>query len=396
MINRQDFPFLATQFEGREITYLDSAALSLKPYTVLRAEQHVSTRLVGNVHRSVSAIGDEITFEFEAARHTIANYVGSDSSSIIFTPNTTFSIQMVASGSSWTSERPILCAFGNHHSNLLPWMRVSKVIFLEDDPLKGLTVEETIKAIKLHNPQMLAFTWVSNINGAISPVKEICHAARELGVITLVDAAQAAPHVRIDVEALGADFICFSGHKMLGPTGTGVLWGRRELLEALEPLVIGGGSVANVTSEGYQLKQIPQRLESGTPNISGIIGFAKAIEYLTSQTSIWEHGRILVACMRELFNDTDDLICLKPPEDSNVPILTIVPKSSHITPELLCRILSDKHNIMIRAGYQCAHPYFDRNNLHGGGIRISAYLYNTVAELEYAACAISDIFGEFS
>jgi cysteine desulfurase / selenocysteine lyase len=394
---RGDFPLLAREIDGRPITYLDSAATSLKPVAVIEAENAYATRFTSNVHRGVGALAAEATFELEAARWRIARFIGAEPATVILTSGTTLALEMVASGLGLTRADTVLCAPNSHHSNLLPWMRRAKVTYVDGHPLQPLDPDQVLSSIRAHRPRLLAFGWVSNVNGAVSPAEEICRIAREHGVMSVIDAAQAAPHVRVDVDALGCDFLAFSGHKMLGPTGTGVLWGKRELLEGLEPLVLGGGAVDRVTLDSYALKSLPHRLEAGTPNVAGFIGLGAATDYLDGlgAEAVEAHEAELAEALDQALNGLRGAHVLSPVSGARrIAMASIVPLGASLSADTICRALSDAHGVMTRSGLHCAHPLFDGLRLPQGALRISPYLYNTVAEMDALAGQLRGLLGE--
>ena len=391
---RDRFPFLRRTIDGVPVTYLDSAATSLKPDAVLDAERAYLTEYTSNVHRGHSAIAEEASYAYEAARRKVAQLIKADPATVVLTPNTSYALAMVAAGLGLSREDTVLCSANSHHSNLLPWLRRGRVEYVDGDPLAPLDPGDVVAAIKKHRPRLLALGWVSNVTGVISPVAEVCRVAREHGVLTVVDAAQAAPHLPIDVNRLGCDFLAFSGHKMAGPTGTGVLWGRRELLEALEPLVIGGGTVDRVTLNGYTLKRLPQRLEPGTPHISGVIGLGAAADFLSGLgfERIAAHERALAEALDEALSELPGVRVLTgAPGTDHLAIASVVPTTIHS--DTLCQILSDSFQIMTRSGFHCAHPLFDGHGFELGAVRLSAYLYNTVEEIHRAGEALGTVLG---
>lgn len=393
LLLQSDFPLLARELDGIPISYLDSAATSLKPEKVLEAERYYAFTYTSNIHRGHNALAEEVSYHYELARRKIAGWIKADPDLTIMLPNTTFAIASVAYGLGLTKQDTILCASNNHHSNLLPWMARAKVVHLENDPLASIDPDIVISAIKKYRPKLFAFSWVSNVNGVISPAAELCKIAKEYGVISLIDAAQAAPHFEINVSELDCDFLAFSGHKMLGPTGTGVLYGRRELLEKLEPMVIGGGTVDRVSGNEYTLKQLPYKFEAGTPNISGVIGLGAAIQYLEKieHKNIVAHDQMLKNVMIDVFQNIKKIKVLVSPDKSNSIALVSVVPNMNIHSDTLCRILSDSYKIMTRSGFHCAHPLFDKLNISKGAVRFSGYLYNTVEEIFAAGVALEKI-----
>jgi len=396
---RADFPMLAREIDGSRIIYLDSAATSLKPRVTMAAEHSYAAEYTANIHRGVSALSEEATYQYETARGRIAQFIGAAPGCVVMTPNTSVALAMVAHGMRLTPDDRVLCSPNSHHSNLLPWRRQAKAVYVRGDPLAVLDIDEVSRAIKHYRPRILAFGWVSNVNGAVSPAAEICRVAREHGVISVIDAAQAAPHLSIDVEEVGCDFLAFSGHKMLGPTGTGILWGRRELLEQLEPLVLGGGTVDRVTLDEYTLKPLPHRLEAGTPNIAGVIGLGAAVEYLgrLGRKQVEAHGCELACAMRDVLAEVRGVrILMADVERPQVAIASVVPVDLGMSSDMLCRILSDSFKVMTRSGFHCAHPLFDAHGFERGAVRLSAYVYNTIDDIQIAGRALREISRNFA
>jgi cysteine desulfurase / selenocysteine lyase len=393
---RDEFPLLRREIDGVPVIYLDSAATSLKPDPVLEAERAYLTEYTSNVHRGHSTLSDEASYEYEAARRRVAQFIKADPATVVFTPNTSYSLAMVAAGLGLTPDDAVLCSPNSHHSNLLPWLRRNKVVYVGGDPLAPLDPDEVAAAIQQHRPRILALGWISNVSGVVSPAAEICRVAREHGVLSVVDAAQAAPHIPIDVHRLDCDFLAFSGHKMAGPTGTGVLWGGREHLEKLEPLVVAGGTVDRVGLSGYTPKRLPQRLEPGTPHISGVIGLGAAAEYLDRLgfERIAAHERELAEAMDDALSGLPGVRLLTgAPGTERLAMASIVPTSANIHSDTLCQILSDSFKIMTRSGFHCAHPLFDGHGFERGAVRLSAYLYNTVEEIHRAGEALGTVLG---
>ena len=286
---RKDFPILERKVHGVPLVYLDNAATSQKPRQVIDALVHYYENYNANIHRAVHTLGEEATAAYEGAREKVRAFVNAPSAeSVIFTRNTTEAINLVAY--SWGRANigegdEILLTQMEHHSNLIPWQQLAKE--------KGATVryvpvtpQGTLELNGLENlfdarTKMMALPHVSNSLGTINPVEKIAAEARRRGVMLLVDGAQGAPHLPVDVQAIGADFYAFSAHKMLGPTGVGVLYGRRELLEEMEPFLGGGEMIRKVTFEGATWNDLPWKFEAGTPNIADVIAFGAAIDYLS-------------------------------------------------------------------------------------------------------------------
>jgi cysteine desulfurase/selenocysteine lyase len=284
-----------------------------------------------------------------------------------------------------------------HHSNLVPWTQTGQAVVFDCDPRQQLPPERLEAEIKRHRAKLVALCFVSNVTGVMQDVPELCARARALGAVTVVDASQAVAHIPIDVVALNADFVAFSGHKMLGPSGIGVLWGRREILEKVAPLTVGGGSVAEVTVEGYTLAKLPERLEAGTPNITGVIGLAAAIDYIESLG--WEplrtHEAELAACLEAELAATPKIRPLMAHGPARIALGSFTLEDGSLTVDRLSSILSDTDNIMVRSGFHCAHPLFAREG-GGGGLRVSAYIYNSKHDIATFGEALRRILHRFT
>jgi cysteine desulfurase/selenocysteine lyase len=387
---RAEFPVLARLIDGRPMTYLDSAATSLKPRAVLDAERAYSTEFTANVHRGRHALSEEASAAYEAARRRVARHLGTDPSGVVFLRNTTEAINLVAAGLGLRQEDVILVSSAEHHSNLIPWMKRATVRMFDADPTEALSVAQVAALLEQHRPRLLALGYASHVTGAIHPAAAICRAARDLGVLTLIDAAQAAPHVSLDVGALGCDFLAFSGHKMLAPAGIGVLSGSQGALDALDPAYLGGGTVERVTREGFTLKPLPYRLEAGTPNVGGALGLAAALDVLEGLgwDAIAEHERALAGVMERELAGLPGARVLLARGPTRLAMASIAPTSRRVTADHLALVLSDSYQVMARSGFHCAQPLFEMLGLPGGALRLSAYVYTTEEEIRRAAEAL--------
>ncbi len=397
---RADFPVLSRTIDGMPIVYLDSAATSLRPKSVIAEVSRYNEEIGANVHRGRHILSQEASFAYEDARRTVARFVNADPDCIVFSKNATESINIVASGLRLESGARILVDKGSHHSNLLPWYRVGEVDFLPFEPMAPMDpidIERLEQQIIATRPRVLAICHASNVTGVVHPLADICQIARRHGVLTVIDAAQSAPHLPIDVEALGVDFLAFSGHKMLAPTGVGILYGRHQLLRDLDPLTIGGGSVGRTTCEDFALAEPPQRFEAGTPNIAGIMGLAKAVEYLEAVGTevLCDHSERLARVLAEELVDLPKCRVLQSHSKPGLAIASIAPsRRAHAgddhgwNVDYVAQMLSDSHKIMVRSGRHCCGPFFESVNLPQGSVRISAYLYNREDELRACARAL--------
>lgn len=391
---RADVPILARDFDGRRAVYLDSAATTLRPLRVLEAENSHALLLGGSVHRGRHLFSELATDAFEDARRRIARAIGADPREVIFTSGTTAALNLVALGWPLLPGQHVVTTRAEHHAVLLP--------FQARAPLRAAPVEadgrvdpERIAALIDGDTALVALAWASNVTGAIQPVKEIIALAHARGVPVLLDAAQAVPHLDVDVEALGADLLCFSGHKLLGPTGVGVLWGRRETLDRLGAPLRGGGAVRHVSLDGVSLRDLPERLEPGTPNVSGVLGLAAAFDVLEDlgRDVVAAHEARLAARLVERLAELPGARLLGPPPGT--PRLALASLALHKggpSSDHLAMLLSDRHRILVRSGHLCAHPFFDALDLPGA-LRASAYLYNTVDEIDVFADALVDTLG---
>jgi cysteine desulfurase/selenocysteine lyase len=384
---RGDFPLLERRVDGKALTYLDSAATALKPRTVIEAQRAYETEFTANIHRGKHLLSQEASSAYERARQILATWLETDPATVVFTLNATDALNLVAEGLSLSKQDRVVTTINEHHSNLVPWMARAQAHLFKSAPDLPLSVDAFLAFVEQHQPRVVALAHASNVSGVIHPVREICERLRDLGIISVVDAAQSAPHVPLRPESLSCDFLALSGHKMLGPAGTGLLWGRPERLEALRPTRFGGGTVDRVTAEGFTLKGLPYRLEGGTPNISGAIGLGAAAEYLDALgwDALRSHERGLADALERALKRVPGVRVVQSRERDRLAVATVIPLSSHVHPDHLARVLSEGHQTLVRSGFFCAHPLFDGLMAEQGGLRLSAYVYNTVDEID-AAC----------
>jgi len=390
---RQDFPILSRQVRGRPLVYLDSAASAQRPRTVLDAERDYGERHHANVHRGVHTLSQEATELFEGAREKVRRFLNAGSTKeIVFVRGTTEAINLVAQA--WGRPRlqpgdEIVITWLEHHANIVPWQQlcgqtgaVLKVVPIDR---RGVVDMEAYLALLGPRTRLAAMAHVSNALGTVLPVREMVAAARERGVATLLDGAQAVPHQRVDVQALGCDFYAFSGHKLFGPTGIGVLYGRESVLEAMPPWQGGGDMILTVSFERTTYNALPYKFEAGTPHIAGAVGLGAAIDYIEGigleRIARYEH---------ELLDHATDRL-------SGVPGLTIVgtapDKASLVSfvlegvhPHDLGTIL-DAEGVAIRTGHHCAMPVMDYFDVPATA-RASFAFYNTRSEIEVLVAAL--------
>ncbi len=392
---RADFPILHQLVNGKPLVYLDNGATSQKPRAVIDALVHYYERDNSNVHRGLHALSMRATDAYEGARARIATFLhAADPAEIIFTRGTTESINIVAR-SFGTRLKPgdvILTTEMEHHSNLVPWQQAAKAsgATLRYVPVLGANAEGGLDLAALDQlltPQVkvFAFTHISNTLGTINPVAELCRRARAVGAITVIDAAQSVGHVPLDVQALGCDYLAFSGHKMCGPTGIGVLYGRRALLEKLAPDETGGGMVVNVTYEGATWKPAPERFEAGTPNIAGAIGLGVACDYLDAlgRAAIERHDHALARLAYEKLSVLPGIRLLGPAGERGGLV-------SFAFPDLHAHdvvTFADEDGIALRGGHHCNQPLMRKLGLTST-TRASFYVYNTAEEIDVLVASL--------
>jgi cysteine desulfurase/selenocysteine lyase len=388
---RGDFPVFRRVINGRPLIYLDSAASSQKPVQVMEAVQRYYERSHANVHRSIHTLGEEATELYEAARDAVRGFIGARSrEEIVFTRGTTEAINLVAQATGRTlgPGDEIVVTEMEHHSNLIPWQlacrdrgAVLRAVPVADGSCLDLGAYERLLSPRT---RIVAFTHVSNVLGTINPVADMAARAHAAGALVLVDGAQAAPHLKLDVSALDADFYVFSGHKMLGPTGIGVLYGRREILETLDPVWGGGEMIKEVWIDHAQWNDLPWRFEPGTPPIAGAVGLHAAVEYLEKlgMDRVAAHERALTGQCLEALSQIPGVVVYGPksPELKGAVVAFNV---EGIHPHDGAAIL-DQHGIAVRAGHHCAQPLMKRLGVVGT-LRASFSVYNTSADVEQLA-----------
>jgi cysteine desulfurase / selenocysteine lyase len=394
---RADFPLLQRRVDGKPLIYLDSAATALKPHAVLQAQRAYEEDFTANIHRGQHLLSEEASSAYENARRRVASFLKTTPQSIVFVKNATEALNTVARGMGLNKSDRVLASISDHHSLLLPWMREASLLFLERDPLAPLDPQAVLDSVRRHHPRALLLSHASNVTGIIEPMAEICALCKPHGVTIVVDATQTVAHLPLDVGALGCDFLAFSGHKMLGPTGTGVLWGAAEPLEKLDPLTMGGGAVQRVLPDGYELKECPYRFEAGTPNISGVLGLAAAIDYIDALgfETIAAHDQVLADRIARETADIPGMHTIMSPARPRLAIAQVVLDTPALGPEDLSLMLSDGYKIMTRAGFHCVHLLFDHLALARGAVRVSAYVYNTEEEIAELGGALRSILGRF-
>jgi len=396
---RADFPILAQKIHGHPFVYLDSASTSQKPSVVIDAVADYYREYNANVHRGIYTIGEKATAAYEEARARVARFINApDSHEVIFTRNATEAINLVAY--SWGRRNidrgdAIVLTEMEHHANLVPWQLLVQerdgdleFIPITDDGILRLDVLEVLLRLK---PKLVAFTHVSNTLGTINPVREMVEMAHAAGALVLVDGAQAVPHVPVDVQALGADFYAFSGHKMLGPMGSGALWARRELLEAMPPFLSGGEMIREVHLRRSDFNEIPWKFEAGTPAVGDAIGLGVAAEYLMGlgMDAVREHERDLVTYALDLLPREVPGIELYGPLDPDLRGGVIPFNLPGIHPHDVAQVL-DRSGIAVRAGHHCTMPLHERLDL-AATARASFNVYSTREDVDALATGLKEV-----
>jgi cysteine desulfurase / selenocysteine lyase len=397
---RRDFPILSRVVNGQPLVYLDSAASSQKPASVIEAVQRYYETSHANVHRSIHTLGEEATELYEGARDAVRAFIGARGrEEIVFTRGTTESINLVAQavGRTLGPGDEILVTELEHHSNLVPWQMVCRdhgtvlraVPVLPDGHL------DLNAYARLLSPRtrVVALAHVSNVLGTINPVARMVEQAHRVGALVLLDGAQAVPHLPVDVSALGADFYAFSGHKMLGPTGIGVLHGRREVLERLEPAWGGGEMIKEVWIDRAQWNDLPWRFEPGTPPIAGAVGLHAAVEYLSKlgMAQVSAHEQALTALTMEALARIPG-VTLYGPANPEMKGAVVAFNVEGIHPHDGAAAL-DLHGIAVRAGHHCAQPLMKRLGIVGT-LRASFSVYSTALDVQRLADGVAGICGE--
>jgi len=390
---KKDFPLLQQQIDGHRIVYLDSGASSEKPQAVLDAMDEVYTTYYANVHRSVYKIAAESTERYEEARGKIARFINSPkANNVVFTKNVTEAINLVAYSWGRANLRAgdaVVLTEMEHHANIVPWLMLQEERGIELRWL-GITDDYHLDLSNLDQlldgAKLLSFTALSNVLGTITPIRELADKAHAAGALCLVDGAQYTPHMPTDVQALGCDFYGFTGHKMCGPTGIGVLWAREELLDEMPPFLGGGEMILDVRTDGWTPKEIPWKFEAGTPPIVEVIGLGAAVDYLTAigMDNVRAHEiELTTYALRSLAERFGDDITIHGPVNpcERGGVLSIAFRDVH--PHDISQIL-DTEGICVRAAHHCAKPLMRRLGV-GATARASLYLYNDESDIDALA-----------
>jgi len=375
---RKDFPVYDRDIKGKPIVYMDSACVSMKPKQVIEAINRYYNEFPACGGRSIHKLGKQVDEEVEKSRKEVKNFFNAKSEKeIIFTRNTTEAINLVAKSFKFNKNDVVLTSDKEHNSNLLPWQVNDKI---EHRIFKFGDVEDFKEKIK--GVRMVSIVHTSNLDGTSNPVKEMIKIAHENNALVMLDAAQSAPHKEVDVRELDVDFLACSGHKMLGPSGIGVLYGKLKLLEGLNPFLVGGDTVKETTYSTHEMEDIPERFEAGLQNYAGIIGLGEAVRFLkkVGLDDIREYEVMLNKIITEGLKDVKGLKIIGPEEpDKRGGVFSF--NIEGMNPHNIATMLSESSNIMIRSGAHCVHSWFNANKMDGSA-RASLYVYNTKEECE--------------
>ncbi len=397
---RSDFPILQTKVHGKPLVYLDNAATSQKPITVITKAQEYYSSMNSNIHRGVHALSQVATEAYEMARIKIKNFINSlGKNEIIFTRGTTESINLVAQAygrANIKEDDEIIISEMEHHSNIVPWQMICdeknaklKIIPINDE---GEIIFEEFERLITHRTKFISVVYVSNSLGTINPVKQIIELAHQNNIPVLLDAAQAVHHIGIDVQELDCDFLAFSGHKIYGPTGIGVLYGKIDLLDSMPPYQGGGDMISKVTFEKTTFNELPYKFEAGTPNIAGVIGLGEAIDYVTNIgiDNIALHEKFLLDYATEVIADIPGLKIIGTAKEK-VSVLSFVLDDIH--PHDIGTFL-DFEGVAIRTGHHCTQPVMDRYGIPATS-RASFAMYNTKDEIDILLKGLKKIIEVF-
>ena len=396
---RIDFPILKRKVHGKQLIYLDNAATSQKPESVIDAVKDYYENYNANIHRSIHKLGEEATAAYEDEHKKASDFINADFEEVIFTKNTTESLNLLAYSltSALKPGDEIAISQMEHHSNFVPWQQLAlkrglKLKFIKINK-EGLLDEESIKENITQKTKIVSLVHVSNVLGTVNDVKEIGKIAHENNALFVVDGAQSVPHMPVDVKKLDCDFLAFSGHKMLGPTGIGVLYGKKELLEKMSPFLYGGEMIKEVKFEGTKFNDLPWKFEAGTMNIAEAIGLGAAIDYLkkVGMKNIEKHDKELAKYAYRRLSEINEVEIYGPSPEKRNSLVAFNVKNvhAHDTSQIL-----DGEGIAIRAGHHCAMPLHSVLGI-AASARASFYFYNTKEEVDKLAEGIKKVIKVF-
>jgi cysteine desulfurase/selenocysteine lyase len=385
---KEEFPIFNKEIDGKKITYLDSAASAQKPKCVIESIKQTYENNYANVHRGIYKLSQIATEKYEEARSKVAKFINADSiEEIIFTRGATEGINLIASclaNKIIKADDEIMISTLEHHSNIIPWQIAAKktgakIIEVKPDQDGNIFIED-IKKLISNKTKVIALPHVTNSIGSILAIEEICEEAKKFGIITVIDGCQATPHISVNVKKINADFYVFSGHKLYGPSGIGVLYGRKDILDNLDPYQTGGEMIDYVSIQESTYTNLPNKFEAGTPNIVGAIGLGKAIDFVSEigMDTIKDHSKNITNYLFEEFKKTDFIEIIGNPKD-RLSIVSFLVKGSH--PHDVALLL-DNRGIAIRAGHHCAQPAMRHFKVETT-LRASVGIYNNYDEIDF-------------
>ncbi|PIN79413.1 cysteine desulfurase [Candidatus Woesearchaeota archaeon CG10_big_fil_rev_8_21_14_0_10_34_8] len=390
---KKDFPILKRKVNNKQLIYLDNAATSQKPLQVINAVANYYKTSNANIHRSIHKLGEEATIIYEEAHKTVAKFINAKSwREIVFTKNTTESLNLIAYSLTCTFNKgdEIIISREEHHSNFVPWQQCAKIHGLKlkiVDIKKDGTIDlDHLKLLLTKKTRLVSVAHISNVLGTVNNIKIIAEIVHKNKSILCVDAAQSVPHMLVDVQDLDCDFICFSGHKMLAPTGIGVLYGKKNLLEKMPPFLFGGGMIKEVKDNESTWTDLPWKFEAGTPNIAGAVGLNAAVKYLQKlgMKNVFRHTSVLTRyALKQLQKQKDIVIYSKNP----YTVLSFNIKNIHAHDVVS---ILDKEGIALRAGHHCAQPLIEYLNTEAT-VRLSPYIYNTKHDIDILIKALDKV-----
>jgi len=390
---RKEFPFLRRKIDGNQIIYLDSASTAPKPQCVIDAVAQVYRETTANVHRGIHTIAEEATASYENARREIASFLNASPSEIIFTRNATEGINIIANGLRLLPDDEVVLTVAEHHSNYLPWRLRAKTVPVGLAP-DGLPLYNEVESVLSPRTKLLTLAHVSNTTGIIAPIEQWIDTAHRHNLPVLIDAAQSVSHLPLDVRALDCDFLVLSGHKLMGPSGIGILYGKRERLANLSLYQSGGGMVRYHGEDRFEVQDVPLRFEAGTPNIEGAIGLGLAVAWLRKlgMSKVMAHSQSLGSQLFEGLSTIPGIkiIASSAPIEKRIGLVTFNLNTPGFSQESLARLLCDRYQILVSGGYHCTHILHHRLGLDGT-LRISTHIFNTHEEIEIVLSALHEL-----
>ncbi|MEJ2253374.1 MAG: cysteine desulfurase [Nitrospirota bacterium] len=383
---RSDFPFLGRRINDKPIIYFDNAATTQKPTQVIDTLSEYYRHSCANIHRGIHSLSQESSELYDEARRKVARFINADEREIVFVRNSTEAVNLVSAA--LKGEGRILTTTAEHHSNLLPWTRQREAVLVGIDE-KGRVDLDDLRGKLDDSTLLVAVSHVSNVLGLVNPVEAVIEEAGKKGALCLIDGAQSVPHMEVDVKELGCDFLVFSGHKMLGPSGIGVLYVREDMYDRMGPFLLGGSTIKEVHVDGYVPEDPPLCYEAGTPNIEGAVALGSAVDYLDTlgMDNVYAHDKALVELALEGMKRVDGLEIygsLEAEDRLSVISFNVRALGCHG----VAKVLNLRENIMIRSGFHCAQPLHDALG-SGPSARASFYVYNTAEEIQ----AMTDLLG---